>query len=93
MIHCIKKALNEYNVKYLKTISIIFCKVVKFVAMNELNSENKLIEGEDYYLSPEGYRVFTEKYHLKRGYCCRSGCRHCPYGFDKKTSTIKTPNK
>jgi hypothetical protein len=77
------------DVKYLKTISIIFSKVVKFVAMNELNSENKLIEGGDYYLSPEGYRVFTEKYHLKRGYCCRSGCRHCPYGFDKKTSTIK----
>ena len=27
---------------------------------------------EDYYLSPEGYVVFTEKYHLKRGYCCQS---------------------
>ena len=81
--------LKPLGVKYLKTISIIFCKVVKFVAMNELNSENKLIEGEDYYLSPEGYRIFTEKYHLKRGYCCRSGCRHCPYGFDKKTGTIK----
>ena len=23
--------------------------------------------------------VFTEKYHLKRGYCCESKCRHCPY--------------
>ncbi|HYG02299.1 MAG TPA: DUF5522 domain-containing protein [Chryseosolibacter sp.] len=20
---------------------------------------------------------------LKRGYCCKSGCRHCPYGFSK----------
>ncbi|AUX49096.1 uncharacterized protein SOCE26_106410 [Sorangium cellulosum] len=38
----------------------------------------KLIEGEDYYL--EGGRlVFTEAYHLKRGYCCNSKCRHCPY--------------
>ena len=55
--------------------------------MNEQNNENKLIEGEDYYLTPEGYKVFTEKYHLKRGYCCKSGCRHCPYGFDKKTGT------
>jgi len=36
---------------------------------------------EDYYLSAEGYIVFTEKYHLKRGYCCQSGCRHCPYGY------------
>ncbi|MDP5027596.1 MAG: DUF5522 domain-containing protein, partial [Flavobacterium sp.] len=24
-----------------------------------------------------------------RGYCCKSGCRHCPYGFDKKTGTNK----
>ncbi|MGA9667617.1 MAG: DUF5522 domain-containing protein [Terracidiphilus sp.] len=25
--------------------------------------------------------VFTAAYHLKRGSCCGSGCRHCPYGF------------
>ena len=24
------------------------------------------------------YLVFTAAYHLKRGYCCNSGCRHCP---------------
>jgi hypothetical protein len=40
-------------------------------------------EKEDYYLSEEGYIVFTQAYHLKRGYCCQSGCRHCPYGFGK----------
>jgi hypothetical protein len=34
---------------------------------------------EDYYLTDEGYIVFTETYHLKRGYCCQSGCRHCPW--------------
>ena len=47
------------------------------------------VEDGDYYLTPEGYRCFTEQYHLKRGYCCESGCRHCPYGFDKKTNTQK----
>ncbi|HQQ98115.1 MAG TPA: DUF5522 domain-containing protein [Cyclobacteriaceae bacterium] len=31
-----------------------------------------------------GYMVFTEAYHRKRGYCCQSGCRHCPYGFKKE---------
>ncbi|WP_162098405.1 DUF5522 domain-containing protein [Nitritalea halalkaliphila] len=37
-----------------------------------------LKEGEHYYF--EGpYMVFTEKYHLLRGYCCTNGCRHCPY--------------
>lgn len=25
--------------------------------------------------------VFTAHYLRSRGYCCRSGCRHCPYGF------------
>jgi hypothetical protein len=33
---------------------------------------------EDFYF--EGpYMVFTTAYHLKRGYCCNSDCRHCPY--------------
>jgi hypothetical protein len=40
-----------------------------------------LVEGEDFYR--EGaYVVFTARYHLRRGYCCESGCRHCPYGAD-----------
>ncbi|MEO1497617.1 MAG: DUF5522 domain-containing protein [Planctomycetota bacterium] len=33
----------------------------------------------DFYME-EGRVVFTEAYHLKRGYCCGSACRHCPYG-------------
>lgn len=45
----------------------------------------KPLDPEDYYLSAEGYIIFTEKYHLKRGYCCKSGCKHCPYGYNKKT--------
>lgn len=61
----------------------------RFELMFENKKENILIEGEDYYLTPEGYKCFTEKHHLKRGYCCKSGCRHCPYGFDKKTGSIK----
>ncbi len=51
-------------------------------------------EGEDFYYNEQGYKVFTEKFHLKRGYCCKSGCRHCPYGYDKKTDTfIKNDKK
>jgi hypothetical protein len=73
----------------LETIRNIRFKVYKFVGMNEQSNENKLIEGEDFYYTPEGYKCFTEKFHLKRGYCCKSGCRHCPYGFDKKTGKIR----
>ena len=53
-------------------------------------SKRKKMETGDYYLSPEGFIVFTEQYHLKRGYCCKSGCKHCPYGFNKKTGAINT---
>lgn len=42
-------------------------------------------EPEDYYFDGP-YLVFTAAYHLKRGFCCQSGCRHCPYGFEKGTS-------
>ncbi|HET7819760.1 MAG TPA: DUF5522 domain-containing protein [Bacteroidia bacterium] len=51
------------------------------------------LDPEDYYLTSEGYIVFTEKYHLKRGYCCQSGCRHCPYGFNKKTGKVEKKEK
>lgn len=47
--------------------------------------KKELVENEDFYYTEEGYKVFTEKYLLKRGFCCQNGCRHCPYGFhDKK---------
>jgi len=36
-------------------------------------------EGIDYYMNPEGYRVMTEYYLVKRGYCCSNGCKNCPY--------------
>lgn len=35
--------------------------------------------GIDYYMNPAGYRVMTEFYLVKRGYCCSNGCKHCPY--------------
>jgi hypothetical protein len=49
-----------------------------------IGNKSKL-EPEDYYMSEDGYIVFTEKYHLKRGYCCKSGCKHCAYGYNKHT--------
>lgn len=52
-------------------------------------SKRKNLAEEDYYLSPEGFIIFTENYHLKRGYCCKSGCKHCPYGFNKKTGKFE----
>ncbi|CAA9279860.1 MAG: FIG00649631: hypothetical protein [uncultured Adhaeribacter sp.] len=42
------------------------------------------LEPGDFYFNEQGLMVFTAQYHLKRGYCCQNGCRHCPYGFKKK---------
>ena len=39
---------------------------------------SRKLDDEDFYF--EGpFCVFTEGYHLRRGYCCESDCRHCPY--------------
>lgn len=35
-------------------------------------------ESEDFYYEGE-WVVFTEKYLLRRGFCCHNKCRHCPY--------------
>ncbi|HNA41229.1 MAG TPA: DUF5522 domain-containing protein [Saprospiraceae bacterium] len=43
----------------------------------------EVTEDIDFYVE-NGYYVFTAHYLLRRGYCCQSGCRHCPYGFKKK---------
>lgn len=63
--------------------------------------QTKLMEGIDYYLEG-GLFVLTRFFLLKRGYCCHSGCRHCPYqekppnvsdakdlGNFKKSSSLK----
>jgi hypothetical protein len=52
-----------------------------------------LVEGEDFYR--EGaYVVFTARYHLRRGRCCESGCRHCPYrGESESAAVIRKENE
>jgi hypothetical protein len=41
-------------------------------------SDFKFIQGEDYYLE-KGKIILTEEYLKRRGKCCGSGCRHCPF--------------
>jgi hypothetical protein len=62
--------------------------------LTELNEKIKSLDGKtfpvsnalevDFHYYMEGqYLVFTENYHILRGHCCQSGCRHCPYGFEQ----------
>ena len=40
-----------------------------------------LTEGVDFYYNEDRVVVLTEIYHLKKGYCCGNGCKHCPYNY------------
>jgi hypothetical protein len=42
---------------------------------------------KDYYIE-NGLYVFTAAFLKKRGYCCTSGCRHCPYKVENEQLTI-----
>ena len=46
----------------------------------EIRHQAAVDAGEPGYADPDtGLFVFTSAYHLERGSCCDSGCRHCPY--------------
>jgi len=77
------KCIDFQNVIRLSYNHVTGLTINKFNNLNQMKKIIPLEEG-DFYLSEEGYKVFTKQYHLKRGYCCESGCRHCPYGYDVK---------
>ena len=66
--------------------------------MKNLSMKQELIEEDDYYLNEKGLLVFTKKFLLSRGYCCGSGCKHCPYNYEavpqpKRSELLERRNK
>ena len=47
---------------------------------------SKKSPSQDYLKDKEGNITFTKEYHLKRGYCCMSGCLNCPFGYTESSS-------
>ena len=47
-------------------------------------NDSTLIKDQDFYLDEQGKKVLTQSFLAKRGYCCQSGCIHCPYGYKEK---------
>ena len=45
----------------------------------------------DFYIE-RGLYVFTAAFLRRRGYCCASGCRHCPYWPPHSGSTDLAPD-
>jgi hypothetical protein len=52
-------------------------------------SASKAIPVRDFYFDKDGLMVFTAEYHLRRGYCCGSGCRHCPYPIQSESEQFQ----
>jgi iron complex transport system substrate-binding protein len=47
--------------------------------------------GKASYADPAtGYSVMTEWEHLRRGFCCGNGCRHCPYGHFNAVAPVNS---
>ena len=53
------------------------CKAYQFPTQ-----QNEFVEQIHFY-TENNTVVFTEIYHFLRGYCCKNGCRHCVYGYEK----------
>lgn len=60
--------------------------IVQFQRKHFGDTSRKVLSG-DFYFDAGGLMIFTAAYHLRRGYCCGSGCRHCPYTGKEPTST------
>ncbi len=73
---------NACMLKIEKYVSTLTPETTTENRAKDLPESTNLIEGIDYYLENGNY-VFKAWFHLKRGYCCTNGCRHCPYGFKK----------
>lgn len=47
--------------------------------------DEAVAKGNETYVDPtSGYMVLTKLAHERRGTCCGSGCRHCPFGWQNK---------
>ena len=72
--HCSSVQLHELERKF---IALKHGDCLCGKCLNELKKE--FVDMGEYYIE-NGFYVFTEKFLLKRGFCCKNGCRHCPYG-------------
>ncbi len=55
----------------------------KKTGAKKLPADQKLEQNIHYYFNENGLMVFTELYHQTRGYCCKSDCKNCPFGYKK----------
>ena len=79
---CLKRRIRERIEAFVATVTPQNAAAAAARARRYAGDEDP-IEGLDYE-EQGGLLVFTAWYLLKRGTCCESGCRHCPYGFRRR---------
>ncbi|MBB1372503.1 DUF5522 domain-containing protein [Pseudoalteromonas sp. SR45-4] len=51
---------------------------IQLAFAKQFKNNGELIEGLDYTMQ-NSYMVFSKWFFLKRGTCCKNGCKNCPY--------------
>jgi hypothetical protein len=64
--------------------------VADLIVARVRTERTSLRENIDSYVDAQGRTIFTAAFHLKRGYCCGNGCRHCPFVGSKTTHESST---
>ncbi len=57
--------------------------------MAKIDSEKEYRTETDNYYWENGFVVFKESFLIKKGSCCGSGCRHCPYEPKHHVGAVK----
>ena len=84
---CYKIKLSESTHDFLKETQYNClcndCLISVNLLVQEADSTTNTLTEDVHYYIENGLLVFKELYHIQRGYCCKSGCRHCAYGYKK----------
>ncbi len=90
---CSNVALTEASSVFLRSTFYDDClcnkcmidinQMVSFSEIHPLPQQEELLIKGLHYHYENNLLIFTELYHLQRGYCCKNECKNCAYGFKK----------
>jgi hypothetical protein len=73
------KPLDETAVRRVECAASLARSAPRLISTVPIEEPEKTVPEEPLAYLEGGLLVYTAAYHLKRGHCCGSGCRHCPY--------------
>jgi hypothetical protein len=79
---CLETAIAERIACFVSSVTPDNARAVARSLAERGAAQGEPVEGLDYVLDECGRLVFSKWYLLRRGECCESSCRNCPYGFN-----------